>query len=360
MIFANEPLLELRREAVRREALEALAALDAKLPLEVPMLIGEDVVTGRRVRLRRPLRADSRRRPRPRRHRRARRRRRRLRRTGFAEWNAGPAAERAAVLRGAARRCCATAGSSSRRSRSARQASRGPRPTPTSARRSTSSRTTPTAQRSSGAGRALLQLPGERNALRYSGRGVVAVIAPVELPPGDRRGGWCRAALATGNAVVLKPAEQTPACAKAVVDALHAAGVPHAALCAAARWRRAGQGARRPPRRPCDRLHRLLRGGPAHPRDRGEGPPRPAPHQEGRRRDGRQERDHRRRRRRPRRRGAGDRHERVRLRRPEVLGGVTRARPRAGRRCARAAPARGPSRPCRSGRRRTSRPTCLP
>jgi RHH-type proline utilization regulon transcriptional repressor/proline dehydrogenase/delta 1-pyrroline-5-carboxylate dehydrogenase len=38
------------------------------------------------------------------------------------------------------------------------------------------------------------------------------------------------AALATGNAVILKPAEQAPACAKAVVDALHAAGVPHDAL----------------------------------------------------------------------------------------------------------------------------------
>jgi RHH-type proline utilization regulon transcriptional repressor/proline dehydrogenase/delta 1-pyrroline-5-carboxylate dehydrogenase len=38
------------------------------------------------------------------------------------------------------------------------------------------------------------------------------------------------AALAVGNAVVLKPAEQAPACAKAVVDALHAAGVPHDAL----------------------------------------------------------------------------------------------------------------------------------
>jgi hypothetical protein len=46
--FANEPLLELRREAVRREALAALAALDLKLPLEVPMLIGADVVEGRR------------------------------------------------------------------------------------------------------------------------------------------------------------------------------------------------------------------------------------------------------------------------------------------------------------------------
>ena len=46
--FRNEPLLELRREAVRRQALEALAALDAKLPLEVPMLIGDSVVTGRK------------------------------------------------------------------------------------------------------------------------------------------------------------------------------------------------------------------------------------------------------------------------------------------------------------------------
>jgi delta 1-pyrroline-5-carboxylate dehydrogenase len=46
--FRNEPLLELRRESVRREALEALSALDAKLPLDVPMLIGDNVVTGRR------------------------------------------------------------------------------------------------------------------------------------------------------------------------------------------------------------------------------------------------------------------------------------------------------------------------
>ena len=43
--FRNEPLLELRRGAVRTECLTALAALDDKLPLEVPMLIGEDVVT---------------------------------------------------------------------------------------------------------------------------------------------------------------------------------------------------------------------------------------------------------------------------------------------------------------------------
>ena len=38
------------------------------------------------------------------------------------------------------------------------------------------------------------------------------------------------AGLATGNGVVLKPAEQSPACALAVVEALHAAGVPQGAL----------------------------------------------------------------------------------------------------------------------------------
>ena len=38
------------------------------------------------------------------------------------------------------------------------------------------------------------------------------------------------AGLATGNGVVLKPAEQSPACALAVVEALHAAGVPAGAL----------------------------------------------------------------------------------------------------------------------------------
>src|SRR5689334_25350201 len=48
MTFVNEPLLELRRGSVRAEALQALAALDAKLPIDVPMLIGEDVVHGHR------------------------------------------------------------------------------------------------------------------------------------------------------------------------------------------------------------------------------------------------------------------------------------------------------------------------
>src|SRR5204862_219534 len=100
--FSNEPLLELRRGAVRDGALAALGALDARLPLDVPMLIGDEIARGE-------------------------------------------------------------------------------------------------------------------------------VIAPWNFPLAIAAG-MTGAALAAGNAVILKPAEQTPACAKAVVDALHAAGIPHAAL----------------------------------------------------------------------------------------------------------------------------------
>ena len=79
------------------------------------------------------------------------------------------------------------------------------------------------------AGRALEQAPGERNSLRYSARGVCAVIAPWNFPISIPCG-MTSAALATGNAVVLKPAEQSPACGAAVVRALRAGGVPAEAL----------------------------------------------------------------------------------------------------------------------------------
>ena len=125
----------------------------------------------------------------------------------------------------------------------------------------------------------------------------------VELPAGDRRG-MVGAALATGNAVVLKPAEQTPACAKAVVDALHAGGVPLDALASspaatrrARRWSPTRASTRSPSPAPAPSACRSS--------SSGEGRPRPAPHQAGDRRDGRQERDHRRLRRRPRRRRPG-------------------------------------------------------
>ncbi len=78
-------------------------------------------------------------------------------------------------------------------------------------------------------GRPLVQLPGERNTLRYFPRGVCAVIAPWNFPLAIPTG-MIAAALGTGNTVVFKPAEQTPACGHAVIEALHAAGAPAAAV----------------------------------------------------------------------------------------------------------------------------------
>jgi RHH-type proline utilization regulon transcriptional repressor/proline dehydrogenase/delta 1-pyrroline-5-carboxylate dehydrogenase len=75
----------------------------------------------------------------------------------------------------------------------------------------------------------LLQLPGETNSLRYRPRGVTAVIAPWNFPLAIATG-MTAAALATGNAVALKPAEQSPACAVALVETLLRSGVPARAL----------------------------------------------------------------------------------------------------------------------------------
>ncbi len=75
----------------------------------------------------------------------------------------------------------------------------------------------------------LLQVPGERNELRWSPRGVVAVISPWNFPVAIPLG-MVAAGLATGNAVLLKPAEQTPGCAALLVQALREAGVPPEAL----------------------------------------------------------------------------------------------------------------------------------
>jgi RHH-type transcriptional regulator, proline utilization regulon repressor / proline dehydrogenase / delta 1-pyrroline-5-carboxylate dehydrogenase len=78
-------------------------------------------------------------------------------------------------------------------------------------------------------GASLLQVPGERNAMRYAPRGVVAVISPWNFPLAIPTG-MVSAAVATGNAVVLKPAEQAPGCGAVVVEALRAGGVPPAAI----------------------------------------------------------------------------------------------------------------------------------
>jgi RHH-type proline utilization regulon transcriptional repressor/proline dehydrogenase/delta 1-pyrroline-5-carboxylate dehydrogenase len=78
-------------------------------------------------------------------------------------------------------------------------------------------------------GRQLLAAPGERNAMRYVPRGVCAVIAPWNFPLAIPMG-MMAGALAAGNTVILKPAEQSPACGFACVEALRDGGVPAAAV----------------------------------------------------------------------------------------------------------------------------------
>ena len=77
-----------------------------------------------------------------------------------------------------------------------------------------------------------LQLPGptgETNELELSGRGVFACISPWNFPLAIFMG-QVAAALAAGNSVVAKPAEQTPLIAAEAVRLLHEAGVPMGVL----------------------------------------------------------------------------------------------------------------------------------
>ena len=226
--FSNEPALELRQAPVRASRLVALHGLDERLPLAVPVLIEGDrgaaaglestdpgapshvvAEAGRATEhdARAAVEAAAR---------------------GFRDWSARPAAERAGALRAAAqtlrerrlelaalevRECakpwpeadadvCEAIDFLEYYARGALALERGPE---------------------------LLQLPGERNAMRYAPRGVVAVISPWNFPLAIPTG-MVAAGLAAGNAVVLKPAEQSPACGLALVEALHGAGVPPAAL----------------------------------------------------------------------------------------------------------------------------------
>jgi RHH-type transcriptional regulator, proline utilization regulon repressor / proline dehydrogenase / delta 1-pyrroline-5-carboxylate dehydrogenase len=66
---------------------------------------------------------------------------------------------------------------------------------------------------------------GERNELSLHGRGIFACISPWNFPLAIFTG-QVAGALAAGNAVVAKPAEQTPLTAARAVWHLHAAGVP--------------------------------------------------------------------------------------------------------------------------------------
>ncbi len=226
--FANEPVLELRRAAVRSQLADALTRVDARLPLAVPVRIGDGTRGGDELSCTDPGAPD------------------RVvavaaaatraevseavgeAQRGLAQWRSvSPVNRAAALLRAAAwmrerrlelaalqvRECakpwveadgdvCEAIDFLEYYARSAIELGRG---------------------------RDLLQVPGERNELAYVPRGVVAVISPWNFPLAIPCG-MTSAALATGNAVVLKPAEQSPAMADQLVAALRAGGVPPAAI----------------------------------------------------------------------------------------------------------------------------------
>ena len=246
MSFRNEPILELRRAPARESLLEALRALDARLPLPVPMRIGADRSGGAGVtstdpgtpsrvvaEAARATEADAAAAV-------------EAAQRGFREWSERPAAERAGVLRGAAARL-----RERRLELTALQVRECAKPWP----------------EADGdvceaidfleyyaleaieldRGRGLVQAPGERNTMRYAPRGVAAVISPWNFPLAIPCG-MTAAALAAGNAAVLKPAEQSPASASALVEALHDAGVPPDALALLPGFGEAGAALVRDPR----------------------------------------------------------------------------------------------------------------
>jgi len=226
--FANQPVLELRRAGEREALAAALRELDATLPLEVPVLIDGDRGAAAGIDSTDPGSPD-----------------RLVATSGEAgeshvsaavelaaeagrEWAGRPAAKRAATLTRAAdilrgrrlelaalevRECakpwveadadvCEAIDFLVYYARGASRLERGPE---------------------------LIQVAGERNSMRRVARGVAAVISPWNFPLAIPAG-MVGAALAAGNGVVLKPAEQSPACALRLVEALHEAGVPKGAL----------------------------------------------------------------------------------------------------------------------------------
>jgi RHH-type transcriptional regulator, proline utilization regulon repressor / proline dehydrogenase / delta 1-pyrroline-5-carboxylate dehydrogenase len=80
-----------------------------------------------------------------------------------------------------------------------------------------------------GDGKSLPGPTGESNVLRLRGRGVFVAISPWNFPLAIFLG-QVTAALAAGNTVVAKPAEQTPLIAAEAIRLLHESGVPASAL----------------------------------------------------------------------------------------------------------------------------------
>ena len=246
MSFRNEPILELRRAPARESLLEALRALDERLPLSVPMRIGADSSAGEelvstdpgapeRVVATAPVAGEAEAAAAV-----------EAAQRGFGEWSARPAAERAEVLRNAAARL-----RERRLELAALQVRECAKPWPEADGDVCEAidflEYYALAAIELERGRELVQVPGERNTMRYAPRGVAAVIAPWNFPLAIACG-MTAAALAAGNAAVLKPAEQSPGNALALVEALHDAGVPRDALALLPGYGEAGAALVRDPR----------------------------------------------------------------------------------------------------------------
>ena len=239
---------------------DALAALDAQLPLRVPVLIGGERRDGRGARLHRPGRrptASWRWRAAPPRPRSTHAVEPRPRARARAGARGRPPSARAALVGAAG--AAARAPPRARRARGARvreAVGRGRR------RRLRGDRLPRVlrARRAAGAGARARRCSSCRaSATRCATRRAASRRdRAVELPARRSRAGWPPAALATGNAVVLKPAEQSPGCALAVVEALRAARRAARRGRAAARARATtGAALVRHPGVAHDRLHRL-------------------------------------------------------------------------------------------------------
>jgi RHH-type proline utilization regulon transcriptional repressor/proline dehydrogenase/delta 1-pyrroline-5-carboxylate dehydrogenase len=226
--FTNEPVLELRRASERELLLEGLRSLEPKLPLNVPVWIGTDRRDGDDIVSTDPGNPE-----------------REVARAAaatpgdveraveaavraFPAWSARPAAQRAEILVRAA------AWMRERRARLAALAVRECAKPWGEADADICEAIDFLEFYARGAialdrGAHVFQVPGERNVMRYTPRGVVAVISPWNFPVAIPTG-MVAAGLATGNTVVLKPAEQSPACGLMVVQALREAGVPPDAI----------------------------------------------------------------------------------------------------------------------------------
>ncbi|WP_320672029.1 aldehyde dehydrogenase family protein [Patulibacter defluvii] len=229
--FANQPILDLRRPAERQRLSDALAGLDARLPLRVPVLIDGRARHGEQLRSLDP--GDQR------------------RTVATSAAATADEVERAVAVAGPAGRAWAATAVAERAAILRRAADLLAEERAALAALAVRECAKPWAQADADVCEAidflryyaeravallggegeerLLQPPGERNALRYRARGVCAVIAPWNFPLAIPCG-MTAAALATGNAVLLKPAEQSPACGARLVELLQRAGVPAGAL----------------------------------------------------------------------------------------------------------------------------------